>query len=175
MSLEKHDPELAGLEAALAALAPMPGRIDRDALLFRAGQVSVRGRSWAWPAATAGLGMVAVGLGLVLGLRPSPVPVERVVYVTITKPAPLPPAVREPASPTPEPDFASPGLLAEQQAPMNYLQLERQVVRWGLEGVPDMPEAPSPSGLPVTRDSMLGAPAGPASFTNFFDLRSIFQ
>jgi hypothetical protein len=175
MSLDKHDPELAGLEAALAALAPMPGRIDRDALLFRAGQVSVRGRSWAWPATSVALGMVAVGLVFVLSFRPSPTPVERVVYVTVEKPGQPLPAAREPAAPALEPESTTPGQLAEQQSPMNYLQRERQVVRWGLEGAPDMPEAPSPSRLPLTRDSVLGAPAEPASFTNFFDLRSIFQ
>ena len=73
MSLDEHDPEIAGLEAALAALVPMPGRVNRDALLFRAGQLSVRGRGGAWPYTTAALALpAAAALPATPGLRTPP-------------------------------------------------------------------------------------------------------
>jgi len=169
MPLDEHDPGLAGLEAALAALVPMPGRIDRDTLLFRAGQASVSSRGWAWPAAAMALGLLATTLGVVLAAGLPHAPIERVVYVTIKEP---PPSVQ--VLPTPEPKAVSPGPIAVSQSPMSYLQLERQVARWGLDGVPAMPEALPPSGPPLTRENALGAAAEPASFTMFFDLRSIF-
>jgi len=49
MSESTSDPKLAALEKSLTALVPVPGRIDRDQLLFRAGQASVRTRFWLWP------------------------------------------------------------------------------------------------------------------------------
>jgi hypothetical protein len=174
MPLEKHDPEMAGLEAALAALAPMPGRISRDALLFRAGQASVPRPGWAWPAATAVLGLVAAVLAAVVVLRPVPAPVERVIVVPTKEPALPPPPVDVPSPPAPEPAPASPGGVATGQAPMNYLQLQQQVLRWGLDGVPALPETPPP-GLPVTRDQWPGAPAEPGPLSRFLYLGSFFQ
>jgi hypothetical protein len=177
MPLEKHDPEKAGLEAALAALAPMPGRINRDALLFRAGQASVPRRGWAWPAATAVLGLVAAILAAVIVLRPAPAPVERVIVVPAKEPAlPAPPVdVPSPPPPVVEPTPASPGGATTAQSPMNYLQLQQQVLRWGLDGVPSLPETPPPPVLPVTRDQWPGAPAEPGPLSRFLYLGSFFQ
>src|SRR5215831_14138364 len=92
MSESTSDPKLTALEISLAALVPVPGRIDRDQLLFRAGQASVRSRPWLWPAATALSAVVAVVLGTVLALRPAPATVERVVYLPLHQPAPRLPA-----------------------------------------------------------------------------------
>jgi hypothetical protein len=178
MPLEEHDPALAGLEAALAALAPTPGRIDRDALLFRAGQVSVRSRGWFWPGAAAALGVLAATLGALLIYTPPPAPVVRTVYVRAQDPASslpspvadsesTPPVAYAPGSPEPT--------VAARESPMNYVQLEKQIMRWGLEGMPDTPEAVPSSVQPLTQDSLRGTPAAPASFTSFFDLHSIFQ
>jgi len=175
MSLDEHDPGLVGLEAALAALAPMPGRIDRDALLFRAGQLSLRRGRWAWPGVAAALGVVALTLGVVLALRPTPTTVERVVYIRIKEPSPPAPQVREPDVPPPEPKSIAPVATAARQAPMNYLELERQVFRWDMDGMPATLEALSPSGPPLTRDRPFSAPAAPPTFAIFFDLRSLVQ
>jgi hypothetical protein len=177
MSLDDHDPGLAGLEAALAALAPKPGRIDRDVLLFRAGQVSVRRHGWTWPCGTAVLGLIALSLGSMLAFRPASAPEVRVVYIT----------VKEPATPSPhEPPGAPPGPLVVAQeepftppgtrlSPMSYLDLERQVVRWGLDGVPSTPEGGSASGPPLPRERVFRDSDSTAAFTSFFNFRSLFQ
>ncbi len=177
MPLEQHDPELAGLEAALGALAPMPGRINRDALLFRAGQASVPGRGWAWPAAATTLGLVALVLAVVVALRLTPAPVERVIVVNVPRaPSPAPPAdVPSPPLADAEPGPASPGEIGAGQSPMNYLQLQQQVLRWGLDGVPALPKTPPPAALPVTRDQLLGTTPKPAPLTRFLFLGSFFQ
>ena len=83
-------PELKALEADLATLRPRSDRLDRDRLMFLAGQASagrpvpprrngVR-RIAAWAATMAATAAAAVALTLVLG-HPSPRGVERVVYV----------------------------------------------------------------------------------------------
>src|SRR5207249_654076 len=88
MSEDIHDEGLAELEAALAGLAPRPPDLDRDRLLFRAGQESAGRRGRLWPWATGLLAAVAAGLGALLILRPDPQPVERVVYVPVKEEAP---------------------------------------------------------------------------------------
>jgi hypothetical protein len=176
MPLEEHDPTLAGLEAALAALAPMPGRIDRDALLFRAGQASVQCRGWIWPSAAAALGLVAVTLGALLIYTPAPAPVERIVRVPDPGPAP-PPSIPE-ADLTPPGDYA-PGsphhAVVVRESPMTYLQLEKQIIRWGVDGMPGTQEALPLSGQALTRENLHGPSPGPTSLTSFFDLHSLFQ
>jgi hypothetical protein len=177
MPLDKHDPELAGLEAALAALAPMPDRINRDALLFRAGQASIPGRGWAWPIATAALGVVSVVLAGVVAFRLSPSPAERVIVVKAPQPAPSAPPTQfaGPPASEPEPGPASLGEIASGSSPMTYLQLQKQVLRWGLDGVPAMHGAPPPTTLPMTRDHLLGTPAEPTPSPSFLFLAAFFQ
>ena len=73
--------KIAALEDALAALAPAPVTLDRDRLMFRAGQaVSSRGR-WIWPASTAALTVAASVLGLLLAFRPSRLRFEQTAAV----------------------------------------------------------------------------------------------
>ncbi len=170
MPLEEHDPTLAGLEAALAALAPMPDQLNRDALLFRAGQASIPRYSWAWPGAAAALGLLAATLGALLTLRPAEKVVEH-VYVYVKEPAAPTPA----PAPTPSEAEQPPSVIASREPPINYLQLEKQVMRWGLDGVPDTPESLPPQGQPLTRENLAGPRSEPTTFTNFFGLRSIFQ
>jgi len=80
--------ELQAIEAALLRLRPDTGQLDRDQLLFLAGQASARAANisvahttWWWPAATAGMTGIAAFLLAALLLRPDPPLVERVVYV----------------------------------------------------------------------------------------------
>lgn len=102
-------PELKSLEAALASLRPTPGGLDRDRLMFRAGEESARrlrmGRL-VWPAACAASAGVAAALVLMLVSRPGPEVVERVVYV----PAPQPAPAKAPPAPAPvgEPEQSLP-------------------------------------------------------------------
>src|SRR5271157_3559894 len=84
-----HD--LSELEAALAALVPRADRLNRDRLMFLAGQASVeakisqsqaigqRSAGWAWPAAFVTMTGIAASLLVVLAIRPAPQVTERVV------------------------------------------------------------------------------------------------
>jgi hypothetical protein len=137
MSENIRDEGLAELEAALAGLAPRPPDLDRDRLLFRAGQESAprRGRLWPWAAGL--LAAVAAGLGAVLILRPDPPPVERVVYVPAKEEAtPVQPVAARPVAPAApaDGDEAAPG--AAERARFGAFQLQRQVLRWGIDALP---------------------------------------
>jgi hypothetical protein len=134
-------PSLTALEQALASLTPAPGRIDRDRLLFRAGQASAGRRRWLWPAATGVMTSVAATLGFLLLARPAPEPVERVVFIRIEPPqAPA----SQPAQPTPASPATEPSLAAEDTAgpaQVSYFRLQDQVLRWGLDALPSPPPA----------------------------------
>jgi hypothetical protein len=71
---EPLKPELAAVEAALASLALRPAAVERDRLMFLAGQAAAlkatrRRGAWRWPCATAASLLLALGLGL-RGPRP---------------------------------------------------------------------------------------------------------
>jgi hypothetical protein len=142
MSEPTHDPELTALERALAGLAPSAGQFNRDALMFAAGQRSVR-RGWGWPSVAAGSALAAAVLGAVVLLRPPPEPRERVV-VKVVEPPP-----RE-VTKTPDP-VAAPAEESPPVSPPNsprpeadYLTLRRQAERWGDAGLPTAPVAAEP-------------------------------
>jgi hypothetical protein len=134
---EPLDPDLKATEAALAALAPAPAAVNRDALMFRAGRAAAaRGRRL-WPLATAVSSAAAAVLSVLLVTRPAPPAVEKIVY----QPAP-PPAVAEPAPPAPAPggdDSADPW----PKTP--YARLQDRVLRFGLDGLGEPPPPPPPA------------------------------
>jgi hypothetical protein len=133
MSEYPRDPTLAGLEAALAGLTPAPPAIDRDRLLFRAGQESAPRRGRLWPWATGVLAAVAAGLGALLVLRPEPRPVERIVYITVKEEAPPVRHAVAPAAPqTPEETSAD----AAERARFSAFRLQREALRWGIDALP---------------------------------------
>jgi hypothetical protein len=143
---------LAGLEAALKGLAPEPPQLDRDQLLFRAGQASARRAGRLWPWATGVLGLVAAGLGLALVLQPEPPVRERVVvvYQPAKEPAEkdplrgLTPPARQ--SPVAAPRFAAASPEADR---LSYGVLWGHVQRWGIEGLPlAVPVAPPGKAAP---------------------------
>ena len=125
---EPIDPELASFEKELRDLAPRPGCLDRDALLFAAGRASAKaGR---WRAAPAGLVALSLALGVALAVRPAPPVVERVVYVPDEPEAmPEPPSVLTP-----------PAISRE--------RLIEQVFLHGLDGLPDTSAEDAPLPLP---------------------------
>ncbi len=97
MSEQNVDPEVNALADSLARMKPRPATLDRDALMFRAGQVEAP-RGWKWPLATIASMLVAVGLGVALLTRPPADATERVVYMKV------PAASTNPELPeTPEP------------------------------------------------------------------------
>jgi hypothetical protein len=131
------DPRREGIEGQLARLQPLPGGLNRDELLFRAGQVSVRRRAWFWPAASASMTAVAAVLAVMLLVRPEPRPVERIVVVE----RPAPPA---PETPSPRPEEGHFVHHDEDRGAVqaDYLRLRDQVVRWGADALPSPPPAP---------------------------------
>jgi hypothetical protein len=157
-------PDLSALESALASLTPAPGRIDRDRLLFRAGQVSAGRRRWLWPAATGVMASVAATLGFLLLVRPAPEPIECMVFIQV-EPPPAP--ASQPAQPTPATPETEPVLAAAdttRPAQVSYFRLQDQVLRWGLDALPSPPPAAVTEPL-LTDDRARGAKAA----SSFFD------
>jgi hypothetical protein len=158
MSESTTDPKLAALEKSLSALVPAPGRIDRDQLLFRAGQASVRGRSWLWPSATALVAIVAVGLGTALMLRPAPRVIERVVFVSPESQAPA----GDSTGSAPLPNARTVQNSVENSRELwasstGYVQQRDQAIRWGVEALPPSASLDS-TGPALSIESMLGMP-----------------
>ena len=161
MSQNPNDPELNAIAASLGSLEPARSRIDRDLVMFRAGQASVRPsrlRRRAWNVIAASLALVALGEGVLLAHRPPPQIVKEVVVVRepVTAPAPLPvvPPVEHSVAEVPE------SLPIERSLSLGETAQERltsQVLRYGLDGLPASPTvASSPSEpWPTTSGQML--------------------
>ena len=84
------DGALQRFEAELAALAPRAAQLDRDHLMFLAGQASAGlpagghlSRRWAWPAAFSAMSALAASLLLMLVIRPAPQVIEKIVRVPV--------------------------------------------------------------------------------------------
>jgi hypothetical protein len=140
MSERSEDRELMALESALRELQPQSEKIDRAVLMYRAGRESLRG--WIWPAVASGMALLSTVLGFFLLLRPAPAVIERIVHVPAPAIVPQPPVEKQLESispPAPEP------LVMEtfDSSPQGrYLQMEENVLRWGLKGIPPPPPAP---------------------------------
>ena len=134
MPEEAHHPELAATEAALASLAPLPGQLDRDQLMIRAGQASATRRHWLWPAATSAIALLSTGLGLALVLQPAPQQITHVVYIPVEAPSSstLPTAYLE--SPSSDATGSQP---ADRPPPLSSYQLEQLALRFGVEALPE--------------------------------------
>jgi hypothetical protein len=153
-------PELTALEDALRDLLPRRASVDRDAVLFRAGQASCP-RRWVWPCATAVATAATVFLVMLLVIRPGPQVIERIVHVPV-------PAVSKPertqgadAPRSPSVEAGSPD--AETTVPVYTSpkrRLEEHLLRWGLDGLGDPgpdPEPPARRGEPLSHSlSSLG-------------------
>jgi hypothetical protein len=82
MSQRSSEPNLTDIESALAGLVPVPSRLDRDQLMFKAGVASARSaphRRWVWPSVAAAFAIGLISESLVLAIRPGPRVIERVV------------------------------------------------------------------------------------------------
>ncbi len=141
MSRNTPEPELTDFERSLAALAPSPGRFNRDRLMYEAGRRSVlnQPRRRLWPALAASLAAVAAGQAIALSRPAEPKIVERVVMVR--EPAAQPERPDEPATIVILSRRAEPEArrlpLSEDPADFSYLQLNRRVERFGLAGLPE--------------------------------------
>jgi hypothetical protein len=134
MSEHAYDPGLKAVEAALARLSPAAAAVDRDRLMFRAGQASRPPHLWAWRGATAALLLLSASLTAVLLLRP-----HEVRYVEKPPPPPTP-DVAPPSAPS---GLAAASGLAE------YHRLQERLLQHGLDGLP--PPTPAP---PTTTDDL---------------------
>ncbi len=125
---EYLDPAERELEAALARLDPSRAAIDRDALLFHAGQASVRRHCRAWQSTSAVLGGC---LALALIWQPAP----RQTPPIVSAPAQSPMAaelVETMPAPAPRP-FDAP----EREA--TYITLRNEVLACGIDVLPEPP------------------------------------
>jgi hypothetical protein len=167
MSEELREPDLAALEAALGALAPAAGGLNRDQLLFRAGQASVR-RGWGWPCATGVMTGAAAVLGAILVLRPAPQGVQATHYVLVERPASESSAVvSDPAAS--RGSTLPPATTGEpQHLQTSYFKLQNQVLRWGLDALPS-PPAPATAEPPLTLNQLLGNPPPVPETPSWFD------
>jgi len=157
-----HD--LSELEAALAALVPRAEHLNRDRLMFLAGQASTaskigqpvvepptarsrRRAGWAWPAAFAAMTGVAASLLVALAIRPAPQITERIVERIITAPAPSQEPAAEVAQGRVEPNSTvdPPAMLA---ALPDWLT-------WGLFPRPDVATRREPSYSELPNQALL--------------------
>ena len=146
MSQVPPDPELNEIESALGQLTPARSRVDRDRIMFQAGVLHAKAESrrrWVWPSIAATLAVVALSESVALAVRPGP----RVVVVQ--QPAPAPES--RPAEPEPVQILSqAPPSRAEGDDPWSAgggeaLALRRQVLRFGVDGLPDPPSLLSQS------------------------------
>lgn len=148
------DPELNAVAVALGSLEPARSRLDRDRVMFRAGQASrpTPRRRRFWPVATSCLALIAAAEAALLAYRPAPRVDERIVVVRESArvaPAPESGEVDQPPEPS-SPVLAGDGPALGQSA---RERLAGQVLRYGLDGLPASPSArwadadsyPSPS------------------------------
>jgi len=171
MPEEIRGQSLEAVETALAALAPLPARIDRDHLMYRAGQSTAPRPIGMWRGLSAGLAVLSVALGAALVMRPSQQPREHIVYRGTLLPPPQAAPQRRPSAP---PDTAPAGDETSTPAASDRLTLEDQVLRWGLDGLPDAPAA-APAEQPLTVDGLLGAPSHAPASPGFFRLDKLIH
>jgi hypothetical protein len=138
-------PELTAVADALRHLAPAPAGLDRDTLLFRAGQCAAP-RRWFWPAAATISTAACAVLAVLLASRPAPAVVERIVYVE----RPVPPVV-VPKDQPPAPQSDETSVPPEARAPAGLTprrRLEEHLLRWGLDGLGEPPPPPDRTFMP---------------------------
>ena len=139
MSQVPPDAELTEIESALRGLAPAPSRLDRDRIMFQAGVQHARTRSrraWVWPSIAASLAVVAFSESVILAVRPGfrEVVVRLPVNVPESRPAePEPVQILSQSSPA-EGDESEPWIAGGEA-----MALRQQVLRLGVDGLPDPP------------------------------------
>ncbi len=175
MSNESEDQgSLESVEQALAGFTPAPPRLDRDRLMFLAGQASTQasvhteklalpaGRAnWLWPASTAALAATSLALAAALLVRPMPQPQvvyrDRPVLVQPPRGIQSPPAHERDVAP--QPVLPSPGLAEGPATHGGYLKTRGVALRIGLDGL-GSPSGGSNAANPATYLDFLKALAG---------------
>jgi hypothetical protein len=133
---ENNDHDI-DLEQVLKSMAPAPTKMDRDRLMFQAGQASHPALPLAWSVATGMLALTVLVLGALLLQRPLPEVVVRTEYL----PAPVGQGVSAEQS-APAGHSQVPSVREESAdeisavAETGYLRLQDEVLRWGIENLP---------------------------------------
>jgi hypothetical protein len=159
MSPFTPDPEIKGLERALKRLQPT-GTVERDEIMYYAGQAAAPRPSWFWPGATVFMTCMAALLGArLLWLSAQPVVVE--------KPATVIPVQPDPANPPKDDHQAAPAVVdppAEEpvnETPAHHVtesyQMQKQATRWGVDGLPAPTTVSGKPGQPQTLRSWMNA------------------
>jgi hypothetical protein len=146
---------LAPFAEALKRLAPQAVSLSRDALLFEAGKAAAAPRlaPWVWPSATGTFAAISLVLAAFL-LSPN-APAEpretRTVYVHPEPPRPQPPDTDPKPAVAKEKPKSRPS--EERSEVARLLQQKRDVLRWGLDMLPDSkPTAGGPSADVTARE-----------------------
>lgn len=150
---------------ALKRLAPQPAHLSRDALLFEAGKATVSPKfKWAWPSATAAFAGISFVLAAFLMSPGSPRVqyVDRIVYVDRPGDSngPSNVATKPPASV--QPNASASDDLGE--AAKAY-QVRRDVLRWGIEMLPESKPGSGPSPGVAQRDLPRWLDIPPGTYT----------
>jgi len=168
---------LPAFEAALASLSPAASAIDRDRLMYLAGQAvgaqsPRRHSAWLWPSATAASVLLAVTLAGMLLTR-GPRVVEKTVYIPAKPPAEAeaPPIVQPEQAPVAagheKPQLAKDATVGDEtparpekidRTPKrkkkprgDYLQLRRMVVARGVDALPKLKPRQPASGAEIPK------------------------
>ncbi len=139
------------MEQALQQLQPRPVNLDRDRLMFLAGQASVSAtepanRTWLWPTATLSLSTVAACLAFALTIQIARPPVERIVVREVAAPQPTPvPTPQHHEQPKANPPsgsrFAAAPVLAMPNG--SAFQMRNMALRFGIDSIPAFGNSPS--------------------------------
>lgn len=149
--MSDHNHDLDALMSALGKLSPSPPSINRDRLLYQAGQLSARSRlPWAWPAATGAFASLSIALGLMLAVNGRETG-SQAVRNPDQATAPAPSAAVE-ARPLVGPR----DLEANLPQKAGYFQLRDQVVRFGAESLPTA--TVNGAGSPMPIEPWIGLP-----------------
>jgi hypothetical protein len=149
---ENETQDLKAVEAALSSLAPSTGRLDRDRLMFLAGEAAALSHSapshlplaraplrrWGWPAAFSTMSVVAATLLALLVSQPEPNVIDRIVYVPAGQPLAAATPTKDSVTSVEKPNRVE---AQRQEVPANvrrpsegdYLRLRDQVLALGLD------------------------------------------
>lgn len=142
MDRSEHEP----VEQALKQFQPRPVNLDRERLMFLAGQAAAvsaasggteQNRKWFWPSATLAMSTVAACLLVALALQMSRPPVVREIVREAPVPAPSP-TLQADYQPRPTPHVASHFTSAPALSfpTGSVLQMRNTALQFGVEALP---------------------------------------
>jgi len=159
MAESNCDSDLNALSKDLQRLTPRACPINRDAVMFHAGQASVPW-NWKWPFATALSSCLAFTFAAALLVQPSPPPPTMQPYYSGPMRGPIAP----PAAPwngiDPPGGPVMPGdMMTADEEPLPtpdtaYYHTQSSLLRWGLDGLP-MPPPAAPTPVLEKREMLL--------------------